>query len=101
MRSKTRADHYAESLTDVACDVESYYVIDAARVAFARAIEEERARCLEIVELVCRNVKTAHRALAAVARGKGLPDLSDAHLDRLLDVSALAEEIERQIRGGQ
>ena len=48
MRSKTRADHYAESLTDVACDGESYDVIDAARVAFAIAIEEERVRCADI-----------------------------------------------------
>ena len=62
-------------------------------------MEIERARCLAIVEKVCRYVKAAHRALAAAARGKGLPDLSDAHLERLLDVSALAEEIERQIRG--
>ena len=66
------------------------------------AVAAERARCLEIVELVClcRYVKAAHsRALAAAARGKGLPDLSDAHLDRLLDVSALAEEITKLIRG--
>ena len=59
----------------------------------------ETARCLEIVELVCQNVKAAHRSLAAAARGKGLPDLSDAHLDRLLDASALAEEVAKRIRG--
>ena len=59
----------------------------------------ERARCLAIVEKVCLNVKAAHRALAAAARGKRPPDLSDAHLDRLLDVSALAEEIAKRIRG--
>ena len=62
------------------------------------AVEAERARCLEIVELVCRNVKAAHRSLAAAARGKGRTDLSDAHLDRLLDVSALAEEITKRIQ---
>ena len=73
--------------------------IEECRALARQEVEAERARCLEIVELVCRNVKAAHRSLAAAARGKGLPDLSDAHLDRLLDVSALAEEITKQIRG--
>ena len=76
--------------------------IEECRVLARQEVEAERERCLEIVELVClcRYVKAAHsRALAAAARGKGLPDLSDAHLDRLLDASALAEEIAKRIRG--
>lgn len=100
MRPKTRADYYAESLTGVACDGDSSDVIEAARVAFARAIAEERARCLEIVKRASDRVEDANDKIAQDPRFDGvMVSWEDKYYAMAATARALATEIEKQIRG--